>query len=151
MKAWIMTAMAGLVLVGMVGCAGQNKPKPLVPLALTGKVSQAAVQATTVGASAFQGGQFEEAKSSFDQAVAAAPDSGEAHYNLGLALFALGNRDQAREQFIQAANLSPGHPVIWDSPALSPFGNPEGSLPKSSAQQRDHSNTRPTFGGVGPR
>lgn len=149
MKLMIVLLVAGLIAVGGAACAAK-KPKPLVPLELTGKVSQAAVQATTVGTSAFQSGQFEEAKTSFEQAVSGAPDSGEAHYNLGLALFALGNRDQAREQFIQAANLAPGHPVIWNSPALSPFGNPESSLPKS-VQQRDHSNTRPTFGGVGPR
>lgn len=150
MRSMIALLVAGLLIAGIAACAGQKKQKQLAPLALSGKVSQAAVQATTVGTAAFQSGQFEEAKSSFDQAVAGAPDSGEAHYNLGLALFALGNRDQAREQFIQAANLSPGHPVIWDSPALSPFGNPEGSLPKTVKGQ-DHSNTRPTFGGVGPR
>jgi Tfp pilus assembly protein PilF len=149
MRSFVTIVVAGLLMVGAAGCAAK-KPKPLVPLALTGKVSQAAIQATTVGTSAFQSGQFEEAKSSFEQAIAGAPDSGEAHYNLGLALFALGNRDQARDQFIQAANLSPGNQVIWDSPALSPFGNPDSTLPKSVKGQ-DHSNTRPTFGGVGPR
>lgn len=149
MKSFITIIMASLLIVVGVGCAAK-KAKPLAPLLLTGKVSQAAMQANTQGASAFQSGQFEEARASFEQAVSGAPDSGEARYNLGLALFALGNRDQAREQFIQAANLSPGNQVIWDSPALSPFGNPDSTLPKTVHGQ-DHSNTRPTFGGVGPR
>lgn len=149
MKSVITIIMASLLIVVGVGCAAK-KVKPLAPLPLTGKVSQAAAQANTQGTSAFQSGQFEEARASFEQAVSGAPDSGEARYNLGLALFALGNRDQAREQFIQAANLSPGNQVIWDSPALSPFGNPDSTLPKT-VQGQDHSNTRPTFGGVGPR
>ena len=149
MKSFLTIFMASLLIVSGMGCAAK-KAKALAPLPLSGKVSQAALQATTVGTAAFISGQFEEAKSSFDQAVSGAPDSGEAHYNLGLALYALGDRDQAREQFIQAANLSPGHQVIWDSPALSPFGNPDSTLPKS-AQGQDPGNTRPPIGGVGGR
>ena len=37
----------------------------------------------------------------------------------------LGDKEQARQQFMEAANLAPGDKVIWDSPALSPFGNPK--------------------------
>ena len=33
--------------------------------------------------------------------------------------------EQARQQFMEAANLAPGDKVIWDSPALSPYGNVE--------------------------
>jgi len=40
-------------------------------------------------------------------------------------LYALGDAEQARQQFMEAANLAPGDKVIWDSPALRPFGNPE--------------------------
>ena len=148
MKSFITICTASLLIVGG-GCAAK-KAKTLTPLPLSGKVSQSALQATMVGAAAFNSGQFEEAKSSFDQAVSGAPDSGEAHYNLGLALFALGNRDQAREQFIQAANLAPGHQVIWDSPALSPFGNPESTLPKTPLGQ-EPSGARPPLGGGGRR
>jgi hypothetical protein len=42
-----------------------------------------------------------------------------------LALYALGDTEQARPQFMEAANLAPGDPVIWDSPALRPFGDPK--------------------------
>lgn len=119
----------GLVIVFFWACAANN-PKPRVPLPLTGNISQAAQQANTQGALAYGSGQFDQAKSHFEQAVSGAPDSGEAHYNLALALFALGASDQAREHFIEAANLAPGNPVIWDSPALRPFGSPDPSIAK---------------------
>jgi Tfp pilus assembly protein PilF len=120
---------AALLIVVTWGCAA-NKPKPRVPLPLMGNVSQAAQQANTLGTSAYGTGQFDQAKSYFEQAVSGAPDSGEAHYNLALALFALGASDQAREHFIEAANLAPGNQVIWDSPALRPFGSPDPSIAK---------------------
>ena len=78
--------------------------------------------------------------------MAGAPTSAEAHYNLGLALFALGESDQAREHFIEAANLAPGDKVIWDSPALRPYGSPDSNIPK---QVKDpYSNQRPALGGM---
>ena len=53
------------------------------------------------------------------------PTCAEAHYNLGLSLSYLGAKDEAREHFIQAADLAPGNQVIWDSPALRPYGDPQ--------------------------
>ena len=137
---------AGLVIVFFWACA-TNKPKPRVPLPLAGNVSQAAVQANAQGTSAYGSGQFDQAKSHFEQAVSGAPDSGEAHYNLGLALFALGASDQAREHFIEAANLAPGNQVIWDSPALRPFGSPDPSIEKKPVDTPGRGGAR---GGIGP-
>ena len=53
----------------------------------------------------------------------------EAHYNLALTLVSQGSREEAEHHFIEAANLAPGHKVIWDSPPLRPYGSPR-LLPK---------------------
>ena len=113
-----------LLLVGAVACS-KSKAKPLVPLALESGVKPQAVVLTEQGTQAYQTRQFDDAKNYFSQAVATAPQSGPAHYNYALALHALGNTEQARQQFMEAANLAPGDKVIWDSPALSPYGNVE--------------------------
>lgn len=126
-------------------CAKEpEKPKARVPLPLGMSVSTVAVQATEQGTQAYQSRRFDEAKTAFEQAVAAAPDSGEAHYNLGLALFAMGDNDAAREHFIEAANFSPGNKVIWDSPALRQYGNPDPSIPKKKTEYQGKK------GGMGP-
>ena len=113
-----------LLLVGAVACS-KSKAKPLVPLALESGVKPQAVVLTEQGTQAYQTRQFDDAKNYFSQAVATAPQSGPAHYNYALALHALGDTEQARQQFMEAANLAPGDKVIWDSPALSPYGNVE--------------------------
>jgi len=115
---------AVFLLVGAVACF-KSKGTPLVPLALEFGVKPQAVMLTEQGTQAYQARQFDDAKNYFSQAVAAAPQSGPAHYNYALALNVLGDKEQARQQFMEAANLAPGDKVIWDSPALSPFGNPK--------------------------
>jgi Tfp pilus assembly protein PilF len=125
-----------------------SKPKPLVPLDLTTGANSQAVALNTQGTQAFQSGQFAEAKGLFAQVVNAAPDSGQAHYNYALALNALGQTDEARQHFIEAANLAPGDKVIWDSPALRPFGSP--TSPKGPPKEHPYGTTRPTIGS-GPR
>src|SRR6058998_911725 len=92
-----------LVLVVLPACSSTEKPKPRVPLPVSSSVPQAVITATQQGTRAFQGGQYQEAKTQFELAVAGAPNSAEAHYDLGLALFALGEVEQAREQFMEAA------------------------------------------------
>ena len=114
-----------LLLLGSVACT-KNKAKPLVPLALEAGVKPQAVSLTEQGTQAYQSRQFDDAKKYFSQAMDAAPQSGPAHYNYALALNALGDTEHARQQFLDAANLAPGDKVIWDSPALRPFGSPEG-------------------------
>lgn len=134
------------MLFGVVACA-KPKAKPLVPLVLESGMKPQAVTLTEQGTQAYQARQFEEAKKYFVQAVAAAPQSGPAHYNYALALNALGDTEQAHQQFLEAANLAPGDKVIWDSPALHPFGSPAG--PK---ERKEHpmATGRPGMGS-GPR
>jgi tetratricopeptide (TPR) repeat protein len=112
-----------LLLIGPVACS--KRSKPLIPLALESGVKPQVVTLTEQGTQAYQEKQFDDAKNYFSQAVAAAPQSGPAHYNYALALHALGDTEQARQQFMEAANMAPGDKVIWDSPALRPYGNPE--------------------------
>ncbi len=135
-----------LLLIGAVGCS-KSKAKPLVPLALESGVKPQAVALTEQGTQAYQARQFDDAKNYFSQAVAAAPQSGPAHYNYALALNALGETEQARQQFVEAANLAPGDKVIWDSPALRPFGSPD-----SPKAYKEHpvGTSRPGIGS-GPR
>ena len=115
---------AVFILVGAVACF-KTKEKPFVPLSLESGVEPHVVTLTEQGTQAYQAKQFDDAKNYFSQALAAAPQSGPAHYNYALALNALGDAEQARQEFIEAANLAPGDKVIWDSPALRPYGNVE--------------------------
>ena len=135
-----------LLLLGSVACT-KSKAKPLVPLALESGVKPQAVSLTEQGTQAYQSRQFDEAKKYFSQAMDLASQSGPAHYNYALALNALGDTEQARQQFLEAANLAPGDKVIWDSPALRPFGSPEG--PKSN-KEHPVGTSRPGIGS-GPR
>ena len=140
--------MALCLLVLSVSACTHAKPKPLVPLELSYGTKADAIALNTQGAQAFQAGQMAEAKNLFGQAVKAAPDSGQAHYNYALTLNALGQTDQARQEFIEAANLATGDKVIWDSPALRPFGNPD--VPKGPPKEHPYGTSRPTIGS-GPR
>jgi len=131
-----------------MGACTHSKPKPLVPLELAYGAKPDTIELNGQATQAFLAGQMAEAKNLFAQVVAAAPDSGQAHYNYALSLNALGQTDQARQEFIEAANLAPGDKVIWDSPALRPFGNPE--VPKGPAREHPYGTSRPTIGS-GPR
>jgi Tfp pilus assembly protein PilF len=136
-----------VVLLAVVACASKPKAKPLVPLALDPGTKVQAVAFTEQGTQAYQAKQLDEAKNYFSQAMTAAPQSGQAHYNYALALNALGDTESARQHFLEAANLAPGDKVIWDSPALSPFGNPQGAKEK---KEHPYATSRPVIGG-GPR
>ncbi len=136
-----------IALMGTTGCF--SKRKPLVPLALADADARSqAVLLTEQGTQAYHAKQFEEAKKLFEQAVSVAPQSGQAHYNYGLALNALGKQDVARQHFLEAANLAPGDQVIWDSPALAPYGDPE---TRSRTKDRPYGTNRPNFGAPLPR
>ena len=124
-KTWLLMLGVILVLTASVACSLKSKAKPLVPLALESGVKPQVVTLTEQGTLAYQAKQFDEAKQYFSKAVAEVPQSGPARYNYALALYALGDTEEARQQFMEAANLAPGDQVIWDSPALRPYGDPE--------------------------
>jgi len=138
-------AILAVILLLVSGGACSQKRKPLVPLVLDSEVKAQATALTEQGTHAYQAQQYEEAKQYFEQAMAAAPQSGPAHYNYALALNALGDSEVARQHFLEAANLSPGDKTIWDSPALSPYGNPDN---KNRTKARPYGTHRPNFGGM---
>ncbi len=117
-------------LLPLWACSTFSKPEPLVPLPLGPEVPEVVGVWTRQGTEEYQQGRYADAKAHFERAVTTAPASGEAHYNLGLALHALGESDAAKKHFLEAASLAPGNRVIWDSPALRPYGAPESSLKK---------------------
>jgi Tfp pilus assembly protein PilF len=135
------------LLITSAACT-KSKPKPLVPLSLGTGATSEAQSLNQRGTEAYQAMDFAGAKSFFAQTIKVAPDSGPAHYNFALALNAIGETEQAHQHFIEAANLAPGDKVIWDSPALRPFGSP--MAPKAASQEHPYGTRRPTFGG-GPR
>lgn len=138
----------GLMVLLLVGTGCFQKRKPLVPLTLDGAAARPQAMALTEqGTQAYQAQQFEDAKRYFEQAVTEAPGSGPAHYNYALALNALGDAEVARKHFLEAADLSPGDKVIWDSPALSPYGNPEN---KNKKMPGPYTPRRSSFGGGMP-
>jgi Flp pilus assembly protein TadD len=142
MKVWSVV-LTLLMLVSVAAC--MKKAKPLVPWALDRSAVPQAVTLTEQGTQAYQTHQFQEAKQYFSQAVTAAPQSGQAHYNYALALNALGDVDDARQHFIEAANLAPGDKTIWDSPALHQYGNPQS---EKTVKEHRTTTSRPTFGGA---
>ncbi|MFO0705557.1 MAG: hypothetical protein U0412_01780 [Nitrospira sp.] len=146
--AWMRIVAVGMgvmvLCVGLTACTKSNK-KVRSPLPLEAGSAQQAVTLNEQGTQAYRTRDFEQAKKLFADTVAAVPQSGPAHYNYGLALNALGETEAARRQFMDAANLAPGDKVIWDSPALSPFGNPEIEEKKVAAPQNP--NHRSGMGG----
>jgi len=107
----------------LIGCLGDLAPPPQLTLNPPGGANPAAVAAINEGNQRFAEGRWGAAKNLFEQAIQAQPDMAEAHYNLGLVYERLGDRQQARHYYIEAANLAPGHKVIWNSPPLKRHGN----------------------------
>ncbi len=104
------------------GCSS-NKPTPLMVLDPPTQ-SKAQVQTYLAeGNRLFREGRWEGARQQFQAAVDAQPDLAEAHYNLALAMDFMGDGAGAKPHYITAANLAPGHKVIWNSPPLRRYGN----------------------------
>src|SRR6266508_356411 len=119
-------AYALLLAVAVWGCSTFNPPPPLRPtLPANGCKPPSAAQHNLAGMAHYKERRLEPAKAEFLMAVSDGPKCAEAHYNLGLALTYLGEKEEARKHFLEAANLAPGNQVIWDSPALRPYGDPQ--------------------------
>lgn len=142
---WMMVGV-GLCLAAMIGCAAPEK-KVVQPTLFPPVGSKpAAVAAMKEGNRLFALNQFAASKVQYESAIQSQPDLAEAHYNLALALDRLGKPQQAREHYIQAANLAPGHKVIWDSPVLRRYGD----VPDSSSSSRGAGTpVLPALGGLG--
>ena len=115
-----------LAVLAVSGCSILNPSSPLRPTLPANNCQPLSVsQHSLTGIAHYKERRFEPAKTEFLIAVEEGPKCAEAHYNLGLALWYLEEKEEAHKQFIEAANLAPGNQVIWDSPALHPYGEPQ--------------------------
>lgn len=126
MRAKMVVMIWCLMLLGFEGgCAGPMKEeRTLRPPAGTVITAATAVEE---GNRLFASRQWASAKAQYEAAIKAQPTLAEAHYNLALALEMLGEDGAARRHYIEAANLAPGHKVIWDSPPLRRHGLVDGT------------------------
>ncbi|MGB0909933.1 MAG: tetratricopeptide repeat protein [Nitrospirales bacterium] len=106
-----------------VSCASKPDTPPIQTLSAPGGTHPEAFSFLNRGNERFAEGRWGAAKVQFEEAVNVQPDLAEAHYNLALALERLGDAAQAKDHYIKAANLAPGHKVIWNSPPLRRYGN----------------------------
>ena len=127
-----------------VGCSSTPEAQLRTPLSAPSGTAPAVSRFLSAGSERFAEGRWGAAKVQFEQALKAQPDLAEAHYNLALALERLGDAEQARHHYIEAANLAPGHKIIWDSPPLRRYGNvPDKPVSNTSAP------VLPSLGGGG--
>jgi tetratricopeptide (TPR) repeat protein len=143
MSAWKFIVIVGgcLMVLGGMGCAS-NKPAPLTTLAPPPNVDSQVLQLFTEGSRLFREGRWEGARQQFQSAVQQQADLAEAHYNLAVSMDRMGDQAGAKKHYIEAANLAPGHKVIWNSPPLRRYGNvPDAPVQATSAP------VMPGFGG----
>src|SRR5438876_812082 len=94
------------------GCSYFHAAPALRPaLPTNGCKPTAVVDSNKAGIARYNERRMEAAKEKFLAAVEQGPKCAEAHYNLGLVLNYMGAKDEAREHFIEAANLAPGNQV----------------------------------------
>lgn len=144
MNAWRSIVIIGfyVMVVGVAGCA--SKPAPLTILSPPPNVDPQILQLFNEGNRFFQEGRWEAARQQFQSAVQQQADLAEAHYNLALSMDRMGDQAGAKKHYIEAANLAPGHKIIWNSPPLRRFGN----VPDAPVQATS-SPVLPGFGGGG--
>jgi len=111
-----------IVLVGLLvsGCATATVPERTLR-APSGTIP-AAASAMEEGNRLFAARQWEQAKAQYEAAIKAQPSLAEAHYNLAMVIEILGDDATARRHYVEAANLAPGHKIIWDSPPFRRHG-----------------------------
>ena len=136
MGRWFIAAVCSVAL----GCSSQSAKIGGVLPPPTGTTPAAATQIEK-GNALFTSRDFTGAEAAFRQAIVVDAGSAEAHYNLALVYDFLRDDATAKHHYIEAANLAPGHKVIWDAPPLRRHGEVE-AHPKGSDTQY-----LPAFGG----
>ncbi len=109
-------------LIGVGACSGieNTTGSTLHP---PGKATPEAVSSMNKGNQAFAGDQWDEARKHYEHVIQVQPKLAEAHYNLALTLDQLGKQPEADDHYTQAANLAPGHAVIWNSRKFRRYGD----------------------------
>jgi len=106
-----------LLLSLVLGCSSHSRKARNVLAAPSGANPAVAMQLEK-GNALFASSDFAGAEQAFRQPIAADATLAEAHYNLAVTLDRAGNQSEAKKHYIEAANLAPGHKIIWDSPPL---------------------------------
>ena len=106
-----------LSLLLMIGCAKTTGPTTTVLPAPAGTKAEVAAQLER-GNALFASRDWAGAEQAFRQTIAADASLAEAHYNLAGTLDQQGKQTEARNHYVEAANLAPGNKVIWDSPVF---------------------------------
>ena len=119
-----------LALLWLGGCAGTPHSHQEGPLPPPAHATPLAAQLILEGNQYFAEHPWPAAIGNYEEAVQAQPKLAEAHYNLGLTLYRKGPVAAARPHFIEAANLAPGHSVIWNAPPFRKYGNVESATPE---------------------
>lgn len=116
-----------LAVLVVSGCTLFNPPPPPLRPTLPANNCQplSVTRHNLAGIAHYKERRLEPARNEFLIAVEEGPKCAEAHYNLGLTLTYLGEKEEAHKHFLEAADLAPGNQVIWDSPALRPYGDPQ--------------------------
>ena len=137
----------GILVVSVIllaGCSAKKKRVDVLP-APPGTMSAAAA-AMDEGNRLFRSKHFAEARAQYEAALSAQPTLAEAHYNLARSLDYLGDPAGARHHYLEAANLAPGHKIIWDSPPLSRYGKEDETIPSYDPNAPP---VTPALGGLG--
>lgn len=131
MKIGVMVLTIGLI---AAGCASPDvkAPSGRTLRAPAGTAPQA-VAAVEEGNRLFASSQWEAAGTQYEAAIKVQPTLAEAHYNLALVLEKLGKKDEARKHYIEAADLAPGHKVIWNAPPLRKHAVPDSPYKKDNS------------------
>lgn len=111
------------------GCAGTPQAPKDEPLPPPENAIPLVAQLILDGNRLFAEHRWTSAVLKYEEAVQAQPTLAEAHYNLGMAIYKKGPVSAARPHFIEAADLAPGHPVIWNAPPFRKYGTVESSTP----------------------
>lgn len=114
------------------GCASSPHTPQNDPLPPPENASPLAAQLILDGNRLFAEHRWTAAIGKFEEATQAQPTLAEAHYNLGMALYRKGPVSAASPHFIEAANLAPGHPVLWNAPPFRKYGTVAPSTPGSA-------------------
>jgi tetratricopeptide (TPR) repeat protein len=118
-----------LLVLEIGGCAGTPQPPQDEPLPPPENAIPLVAPLIIEGNRLFAEHRWTAAIGKYEEATQAQPKLAEAHYNLGMALYRKGPVSAARSHFIQAADLAPGHPVIWNAPPFRKYGTVEQSTP----------------------
>ncbi len=122
-KRFIFRAAVLGVLALIPGCLGHGHHHETETLSAPTMAEPAAARAMEEGNRLFAAHEWQAAKAQYEGAIQVQPSLAEAHYNLALTLDRLGDPQAARRHYLQAANLAPGHKVIWNSPPLRRHGD----------------------------